>query len=213
MIFRKPFVEKPVNADDHNIRIYYPSSAGGGCKKLFRKVGDRSSEFDPDTQEIRRDGSYIYEDYVETQGTDVKMYTVGPDYAHVECRKSPSLDGVVIRGEDGKEVRYPVILSLREKEIARRIVIVFKQMVCGFDLLRYSTRGAFIYNFTWLLLNLHLLDFFFIITCLCTCRVQEGDSLTSYVCDVNGWSFVKSSRLVFIIFAHSLSYLVFVTAV
>lgn len=143
MIFRKPFVEKPVNADDHNIRIYYPSSAGGGCKKLFRKVGDRSSEFDPDTQEIRRDGSYIYEDYVETQGTDVKMYTVGPDYAHVECRKSPSLDGVVIRGEDGKEVRYPVILSLREKEIARRIVIVFKQMVCGFDLLRYSIPVAF----------------------------------------------------------------------
>jgi inositol hexakisphosphate/diphosphoinositol-pentakisphosphate kinase len=160
MIFRKPFVEKPVNADDHNIRIYYPSSAGGGCKKLFRKVGDRSSEFDPDTQEIRRDGSYIYEDYVETQGTDVKMYTVGPDYAHVECRKSPSLDGVVIRGEDGKEVRYPVILSLREKEIARRIVIVFKQMVCGFDLLRYSIQDTFIYDFIWLLLNLHILDFF-----------------------------------------------------
>jgi hypothetical protein len=37
---------------------------------------------------------------------------------------------------DGKEVRFPVILTLREKEIARRIVLVFRQFVCGFDLLR-----------------------------------------------------------------------------
>ena len=156
----KPFVEKPVDADDHNIAIYYPTSAGGGCKKLFRKIGDRSAEFYPDINEIRREGSYIYEEFIETQGTDVKMYTVGPDYGHAEARKSPTVDGKVERNKDGKEVRFPVILTLREKEIARRIVIVFKQLVCGFDLL----------------------------------RVQEGDSLVSYVCDVNGWSFVKKSR-------------------
>lgn len=160
VVIKKPFVEKPVDADDHNIRIYYPSSAGGGCKMLFRKIGDRSSAFDPDVNQVRRDGSYIYEEFVETQGTDVKMYTVGPDYGHAEARKSPTMDGIVIRDENGKEVRYPVILSLREKEIARRVVLIFKQMVCGFDLL----------------------------------RVQEGDSLVSYVCDVNGWSFVKNSR-------------------
>ena len=83
----KPFVEKPVDADDHNICIYYPQLAGGGCKKLFRKIGDRSSEFYPEINEIRRDGSYIYEEFVETQGVDVKMYTVGPDYGHAEARK------------------------------------------------------------------------------------------------------------------------------
>lgn len=76
----KPFVEKPVDAEDHNIAIYYPTSAGGGCKKLFRKIGNRSSDFYPEINEVRRDGSYIYEEFVETQGTDVKMYTVGPDY-------------------------------------------------------------------------------------------------------------------------------------
>ena len=149
-----------MNADDHNIAIYYPTSAGGGCKKLFRKVGNRSSEFYADVNEVRRDGSYIYEQFVETQGTDVKMYTVGPEYGHAEARKSPTVDGKVERDSDGKEVRFPVILTLREKEIARRIVLGFKQWVCGFDLL----------------------------------RVQEGDSLVPYVCDVNGWSFVKNSR-------------------
>ena len=88
VVIHKPFVEKPVDADDHNIAIYYPTSAGGGCKKLFRKVGDRSSEFYPMINEVRRDGSYIYEEFVETQGTDVKMYTVGPDYG--KCEKMPS---------------------------------------------------------------------------------------------------------------------------
>jgi len=158
----KPFVEKPVNAEDHNIAIYYPTSAGGGCKKLFRKIGNRSSEFYPGINEVRRDGSYIYEEFVETQGTDVKMYTVGPEYGHAEARKSPTVDGKVERNSDGKEVRFPVILTYREKEIARRIVLVFKQFVCGFDIL----------------------------------RVQEGHSVVSYVCDVNGWSFVKNSRYV-----------------
>ena len=156
----KPFVEKPVDADDHNIAIYYPTSAGGGCKKLFRKIGNRSSEFYPDINEVRRDGSYIYEEFVETQGTDVKMYTVGPEYGHAEARKSPTVDGKVERNSEGKEVRFPVILTLREKEIARRIVLVFKQFVCGFDLL----------------------------------RVQVKDQVVSYVCDVNGFSFVKNSR-------------------
>ena len=77
-----------------------------------------------------------------------------------EARKSPTVDGKVERNSDGKEVRFPVILTYREKEIARRIVLGFRQFVCGFDIL----------------------------------RVQEGHSVVSYVCDVNGWSFVKNSR-------------------
>ena len=93
-VFHKPFVEKPLSAEDHNVYIYYPSSAGGGSQRLFRKIGSRSSVYSSESR-IRRQGSYIYEEFTPTDGTDVKVYTVGPDYAHAEARKSPALDGKV----------------------------------------------------------------------------------------------------------------------
>lgn len=83
------------------------------------------------------------------------MYAVGPEYAHAEARKSPVVDGVVNRSEDGKEIRYPVMLSRKQKKIAHDVATAFRQTVCGFDIL--------------------------------ICGNQ------SYVCDVNGWSFVKNS--------------------
>ncbi|XP_031714945.1 inositol hexakisphosphate and diphosphoinositol-pentakisphosphate kinase 2 isoform X1 [Anarrhichthys ocellatus] len=153
-VFPKPFVEKPVCAEDHNVYIYYPTSAGGGSQRLFRKIGSRSSVYSPETS-VRKTGSYIYEEFMPTDGTDVKVYTVGPDYAHAEARKSPALDGKVERDSEGKEIRYPVMLTAMEKLVARKVCLAFKQTVCGFDLLRANGH--------------------------------------SFVCDVNGFSFVKNS--------------------
>lgn len=68
-------MEKPLNAEDHNIYIYFPSSVGGGSQRLFRKVGDRSSKYIQHSS-IRSDGSYLYEEFMPTDGTDVKVLLI-----------------------------------------------------------------------------------------------------------------------------------------
>eukprot|EP00052_Salpingoeca_macrocollata_P023444 m.205936 g.205936 ORF g.205936 m.205936 type:complete len:1008 (-) comp22029_c0_seq5:38-3061(-) len=139
----KPFVEKPASAEDHAVIVYFPTSDGGGSQHLFRKDKDRSSTFMPNESRIRRDGCYIYEEFVNTGGTDIKVYTAGPTYSHAEARKSPVVDGQVIRNTDGKEFRCPVMLTIEEKAFAKAIVETFKQNVCGFDLLRTNS-GSFV---------------------------------------------------------------------
>ena len=37
------------------------------------QVGNRSSDFHPDVRRVRREGSYIYEEFMPTGGTDVKV--------------------------------------------------------------------------------------------------------------------------------------------
>lgn len=56
----------------------------------------------------------------------LQVYTVGPDYAHAEARKSPALDGKVERDSEGKEIRYPVMLTAMEKLVARKVCVAFK---------------------------------------------------------------------------------------
>ena len=44
---------------------------------------------------MRREGSFVYEEFLHTEGVDVKVYAVGTEYAHAEARKAPTLDGKV----------------------------------------------------------------------------------------------------------------------
>jgi inositol-hexakisphosphate/diphosphoinositol-pentakisphosphate 1-kinase len=141
LLLKKPFVEKPIHRGDHNIWIYFPKNQGGGVRKLFRKIGNKRSEYTdgpvtPRAMEASG-SSYIYEQYLpQDNGEDVHAYTVGPDYCHVEIRKSPAIDGYLRRNTHGREIRYMSSPSRGESEIAKQIANGFGQRVCGFDLIR-----------------------------------------------------------------------------
>lgn len=135
----KPFIEKPADAENHNIYIYY---ADGSVRRLFRKRNNISSEIDHTIKGIRKNGNYIYEQFYEPDNSkDIKVYAIGKNIAYAEARKAPSVDGIVERCEIGFEKRNVLELTADECEYAKKITIGFKQFICGFDIIRVDGKS------------------------------------------------------------------------
>lgn len=139
----KPFVEKPVNADDHDVYVYY---VGGGVRRLFRKRCGRSSELRArDSGAVRSSGSFLYQEYhAPARCVDVKVYAVGGELFHAEERKAPTVDGRVDRTPEGLEVRRATQLSAEEEHSAARVCAAFRQFVLGFDMLRTAAGQSYV---------------------------------------------------------------------
>ena len=144
----KPFLEKPLCGDDHNIYLYYHSSTGGGVRRLFRKVGNQASDFLPNVSSVRRDGSYIYEKFLKCKNTqrDIKVYTIGVDYCHAESRTSPTTGEKVKRTAHGREKRFAVRLTAQEHTYAAQIVQATGQIICGIDMLRAEDGQTYVFD-------------------------------------------------------------------
>lgn len=118
----KPFVEKPLDSDDHRCIVYH--AGDGGASVIERK---RVTHM-PDQRAIRPTGSYVYERYHRAvAGADVKVYAAGDDVFFAETRT---------RTPAGAVVRAATPLSPWETNVARRVAAAFGQFLTGFDIIR-----------------------------------------------------------------------------
>lgn len=137
----KPFVEKPVDRRDREIYVYFPKSTGGGRVLLStRESGDieRVCHFDPHSR-IRREGSFIYQEYVQSDGFVVQaVYCGGQAFGMAlsqnvmmtGCTPPASPYGTTPTGE------CPVILRQEEKLIAKKLSVLMHQTLFGMTFLR-----------------------------------------------------------------------------
>ncbi|KAL8451680.1 hypothetical protein Emed_001842 [Eimeria media] len=218
----KPFIEKPQEADNHDNWIYYPKNAGssglrvscccccccraaalafpelqrillqctlggglvcvaaalaaltlllltgGGCKKLYRKQQNSSSSYFPDIHQVRKDGIYLYEEFLPTFGTDVKQ--------HSRLRKRSRFATAAQRSRCSACCWFALACCFLAKGAAS-----VPRAHASSKTSTHACMGACILNYC--LLVLACLRRFDIL------RTSRGP----FVCDVNGFSFVKSN--------------------
>uniref|UniRef100_A0A7S4V6D4 Digalactosyldiacylglycerol synthase n=2 Tax=Ditylum brightwellii TaxID=49249 RepID=A0A7S4V6D4_9STRA len=102
----KPCMERPASAQNADFRIYYPKSSGGGCKHL------QTGRFHADLDDVRPDGSYIYEelmDYVDApEKIDQRRYRKRDRMRDAAYSAIPSLDmkGEIPHYDDDDDITY-----------------------------------------------------------------------------------------------------------
>ncbi|KAH7650277.1 hypothetical protein FG379_003349 [Cryptosporidium bovis] len=93
--------ERPTFSENHNNWIHYSENTWRGCKNLSRKLVNISGEYDPNLSKVRREEAYMYEEFLPTFETDVKVNTVDPMFTHAEGKKICGFD---ILRTNGKSV-------------------------------------------------------------------------------------------------------------
>jgi len=156
----KPFFEKPVDRRDREIYLYFPKEAGGGRAVIGSHESgdvDRSIRFDS-TSRIRREGSFVYQEYAQSDGLVVQAVCVGgqayghavhsgffgmgpqPSQSHGGTASAAGVGAPVAAGLMSNAVAAtggcPVFLRQEEKLIAKNLSMVMRQTLFGITFAR-----------------------------------------------------------------------------
>ena len=96
VVLYKPFVEKPLETDKHDVVIYYKNGGSLVISRSKSGIQTKTSE----NSAVRRSGNYHYEEYLEN-GQEVKVYVGSDNYFHSEIRDITN----VMKDANGKEIR------------------------------------------------------------------------------------------------------------
>lgn len=132
----KPFVEKPIRSVDRDIYVYYPRSAGGGRVRLgWQGWGD--AEFLGGRAYVRRNGSYVYECFIPSEGFELRLGVVGSSYVNAEAKQQLPVSRSC---EQSMPQFIPVSLEPGEKQLARKAALAFGQRTFNLFALRTQHR-------------------------------------------------------------------------
>jgi len=129
----KPLLEKPVDRRDREVYLYLPKSAGGG-RALLSNLG--CCRFDP-AGRVRREGSFIYQEYLQSEGFMIQAVCVGGHTYGNILRSTSNRDATMPEEEPS-----PVWLNREEKMIAAKLGIHLGQTIFSIELLRSQTASG-----------------------------------------------------------------------
>jgi len=142
-MIKKPFVEKPVDRRDRQIYVYYPRAQGGGRALLStRESGDvpQGVHFDPNGK-IRKEGSFIYQEYLQSEGFVVQVICVGGNSYGNAVLAGVGKAALAKSGVSSPEP-CPVWLRQEEKIMASKLQVILAQTLFGLTLLRSQTASG-----------------------------------------------------------------------
>lgn len=133
---KKPFLEKPADASDDSLFLYFPASAGGGRGRVGRMGFDSASTtdqmLDTSRSRVRRDSSYIYTQFIPSEGFDLQVLVAGSSYVLGEVQHNMQTGF----GDTSRSSFVPVLLEAEEKQLAQRLRLAFGMEMFRVQMLR-----------------------------------------------------------------------------